>query len=185
MTMADANSAGTRMEKAIAALRDEFKGIRTGRASAALLDKIKVEYYGERTPLSQVATVSVPEARMLVVQPFDKAVIVEIEKEIQKSELGLNPSNDGKVIRIAIPPLTAERRKELSKQARQLAENSKVAVRNIRRDANEDLKKAQKAGSLTEDELKAREGELQKSTDKFIQEIDRVLADKEKEITEG
>jgi ribosome recycling factor len=183
--MADANSAQARMEKTIAALKDEFKGIRSGRASASLLDKIKVEYYGEKTPLSQVATVSVPEARMLVVQPFDKAVIGEIEKEIQKSELGLNPSNDGKVIRIAIPPLTAERRKELSKQAKQHAENSKVAVRNIRRDVNEELKKAQKSGSLTEDELKAKEGELQKSTDKFIQEIDKVLADKEKEIMEG
>ncbi|GMO40104.1 MAG: ribosome recycling factor [Treponemataceae bacterium] len=183
--MTDVHSAQTRMEKAIAALKDEFKGIRTGRASASLLDKIKVEYYGEKTPLSQVATVSVPEARMLVVQPFDKAVIGEIEKEIQKSELGLNPSNDGKVIRIAIPPLTAERRKELSKQAKQLAENSKVAVRNIRRDANEDLKKAQKSGSITEDELKAKETELQKSTDKFIQEIDKVFADKEKEIMES
>jgi ribosome recycling factor len=183
--MPDANNAQTRMEKTLAALKDEFKGIRTGRASASLLDKIKVEYYGEKTPLSQVATVSTPEARMLVVQPFDKAIISEIEKEIQKSELGLNPSNDGKVIRIAIPPLTAERRKELSKQAKQLAENSKVAVRNIRRDANEELKKAQKSGSLTEDELKAKESELQKSTDKFIQEIDKVFADKEKEIMEG
>jgi ribosome recycling factor len=174
-----------RMEKTLTTLKDDLKGIRTGRASASLLDKIRVEYYGEKTPLSQVASVSVPEARMLVVQPFDKSIISEIEKEIQKSELGLNPSNDGKVIRIAIPPLTAERRKELSKQAKQTAEASKVAVRNIRRDGNEDLKKKQKAGEITEDELKAKETELQKATDKFIQDIDKILSDKEKEILEG
>ena len=174
-----------RMEKTLAALKDEFKAVRTGRASAALLDKIRVEYYGEKTPLSQVASVSVPEARMLVVQPFDKSIISEIEKEIQKSELGLNPSNDGKVIRIAIPPLTAERRKDLSKQAKQTAEASKVAVRNIRRDGNDELKKKQKSGELTEDDLKAKETELQKATDKFIQDIDKILADKEKEILEG
>jgi ribosome recycling factor len=174
-----------RMEKTISALKDEFKTIRTGRASAALLDKIRVEYYGEKTPLSQVSTISVPEARMLLIQPFDKAIISEIEKEIQKSELGLNPSNDGKVIRIAIPPLTAERRKELSKQARAIGENCKVAVRNIRRDGNDELKKKQKSGEITEDELKARETELQKSTDKFIQEIDKILAEKDHEITKG
>jgi ribosome recycling factor len=174
-----------RMEKTIAALKDEFKAIRTGRASAALLDRIRVDYYGAPTPLKEVAAISVPEARQLLIQPYDKSVMGEIDKEIQKSGLGLNPSNDGKVIRIAIPPLTADRRKELSKQAKALAENSRVAVRNIRRDINEELKKKQKDGKLTEDELKAAETELQKSTDKFIQDINKVLEDKDKEITEG
>jgi len=174
-----------RMEKTIASLKDEYKTIRTGRASASLLDKIRVEYYGEKTPINQVATISVPEARSLLVQPFDKAIISEIEKEIQKSELGLNPSNDGKVIRIAIPPLTAERRKDLSKQAHAIAENCKVAIRNIRRDGNDDIKKKQKSGEITEDQLKTQETELQKSTDKFIQEIDKILEDKNNEITKG
>jgi ribosome recycling factor len=170
------------MDKTIAALKDEFKAIRTGRASAALLDRIKVSYYDTPTPLKDVATISTPEARQLLIQPFDKALLGEIEKQIQKSDLGLNPSNDGKTIRISIPPLTADRRKELSKQAKALAETSRVAIRNIRRDANEELKKQQKSGKLTEDELKSAETELQKSTDKFIQDINKILEDKEKEI---
>jgi ribosome recycling factor len=170
------------MDKTIAALKDEFKAIRTGRASAALLDRIKVSYYDTPTPLKDVATISTPEARQLLIQPFDKALLGEIEKQIQKSDLGLNPSNDGKTIRISIPPLTADRRKELSKQAKALAETSRVAIRNIRRDANEELKKQQKGGKLTEDELKSAETELQKSTDKFIQDINKILEDKEKEI---
>ena len=151
-----------RMEKSIAALKDEFNAIRTGRASAALFDKVRVDYYGQPTPLNQVATVSVPEARSVVIQPFDKTLIGEIEKAIQKSELGLHPSNDGKIIRIAIPPLTAERRKELVKQAKAAAETSRVAIRNIRRDGNDDLKKQQKDSKLTEDELKTAEDALQK-----------------------
>ena len=159
-----------RMEKSIAALKDEFNAIRTGRASAALFDKVRVDYYGQPTPLNQVATISVPEARSVVIQPFDKTLIGEIEKAIQKSELGLHPSNDGKIIRIAIPPLTAERRKELVKQAKAAAETSRVAIRNIRRDGNDDLKKQQKDSKLTEDELKTAEDALQKSTDKFIQQ---------------
>jgi ribosome recycling factor len=170
------------MDKTIAALKDEFKAIRTGRASAALLDRIKVSYYDTPTPLKDVATISTPEARQLLIQPYDKALLGEIEKQIQKSDLGLNPSNDGKTIRISIPPLTADRRKELSKQAKALAETSRVAIRNIRRDANEELKKQQKSGKLTEDELKSAETELQKSTDKFIQDINKILEDKEKEI---
>jgi ribosome recycling factor len=174
-----------RMEKTIAAIKDEFKAIRTGRASPALLDRIRVNYYDKPTPLKELATISTPEARQLLIQPYDKSVMGEIEKEIQKSGLGLNPSNDGKVIRIAIPPLTADRRKELSKQAKALAETSRVAIRNIRRDINEELKKKQKDGKLTEDELKSAETDLQKSTDKFIQDINKVLEDKEKEITEG
>jgi len=174
-----------RMKKSIQALKDEFNTIRTGRASASLFDKIRVDYYGEKSPLSQVATVSIPEARLVVIQPWDKNLIGEIEKAIQKSELSLNPSNDGKVIRIAIPPLTEERRKELAKHAKAVAEQSRVAVRNIRRDGNDELKKAQKDGTITEDELKASEDSIQKETDKFIQEINKILEDKEKEIMEG
>ncbi len=174
-----------RMKKSIASLKDEFNTIRTGRASAALFDKVRVDYYGDKSPLSQVATISIPEARLVVIQPWDKGLIGEIEKAIQRSELGLNPSNDGKVIRIAIPPLTEERRKELVKQAKAQAEQSRVAIRNIRRDGNDELKKMEKDGELTEDGLKTVEEELQKSTDKFIQEINKILDEKEKEIMEG
>lgn len=174
-----------RMDKTIAALKDEFKALRTGRASASIFDRVRVDYYGTPTPLNQVSTISVPEARSIVIQPFDKSLISEIEKAILKSELGLNPSNDGKVIRISIPPLTAERRKELVKQAKSIAENSRVAIRNIRRDGNDELKKQQKDGSITEDDLKTGETDLQKSTDKYIQDINKILEDKEKEIMEG
>lgn len=174
-----------RMKKSILALKDEFNTIRTGRASASLFDKIRVDYYGDKSPLSQVATISIPEARLVVIQPWDKGLIGEIEKAIQKSELSLNPSNDGKVIRIAIPPLTEERRKDLAKQAKNFAEQSRVAVRNIRRDGNDELKKMQKEGLLTEDDLKTTEDELQKSTDKYIQEINKILDEKEIQIMEG
>lgn len=174
-----------RMKKSIAALKDEFNTIRTGRASASLFDKVRVDYYGDKAPLSQVATISIPEARLVVIQPWDKALIGEIEKSIQKSELSLNPSNDGKVIRIAIPPLTEERRKELAKQAKNYAEQSRVAIRNIRRDGNDELKKLEKEGLLTEDDLKTTEEDLQKATDKFIQEINKILEEKEKDIMEG
>jgi ribosome recycling factor len=177
-----ADSASVRFEKTVTALKDEFKSVRTGRASPALLDKIRVNYYDTPTPLNQVATVSAPEARLLVVQPFDKTLLGEIEKEIQKADLGLNPSNDGKVIRIQIPPLTGDRKKELSKQAKATAENAKVAIRNIRRDQLEALKKDQKAGKITEDDLKKQEADLQKEHDAFIKQIDAVLADKDKEI---
>ncbi len=184
--MPDSNDASVeRMKKTISALQNDFNAIRTGRASASLFDKIRVDYYGEKTPLSQVATISIPEARAVVIQPWDKSLIGEIEKAIQKSELSLNPSNDGKVIRIAIPPLTADRRKELTKQAKNVAEQSRVAIRNIRRDGNDELKKQQKDGLLTEDEVKTTEEALQKSTDKFIQEINRILEEKEKEIMES
>jgi ribosome recycling factor len=174
-----------RMKKSIAALKDELNTIRTGRASASLFDKIRVDYYGDKSPLSQVATISIPEARLVVIQPWDKALIGEIEKAIQKSELSLNPSNDGKVIRIAIPPLTQERRKELVKQAKACAEQSRVAVRNIRRDGNDELKKLQKDSQITEDDLKTAEDDLQKNTDAFIHEINKIVEDKEKEIMEG
>ncbi len=174
-----------RMEKTVSALKDSFNGIRTGRASAAIFDKVRVDYYGTKSPLNQVATISIPEARTVVIQPFDKSLITEIEKAILTADLGLNPSNDGKVIRISIPPLTAERRKELVKQAKTIAENSRTAIRNIRRDGNDDLKKQQKAGELTEDSLKQEEDKLQKLTDKYIAEINKIYETKEKEILEG
>jgi ribosome recycling factor len=173
-----------RMKKTVANLKDEFSSLRTGRASAALFDKIRVDYYGDKSPLSQVATISVPEARLIVIQPWDKAMIAEIEKAIRSSELSLNPSNDGKVIRIAIPPLTEERRKELAKVARNHAEQSRVAVRNIRRDGNDELKKLLKEGKLTEDEERRASEELQKVTDSYITKINPVLEEKEKEIME-
>lgn len=179
--MAD-NSSIERMDKTISALKDSFNAIRTGRASAAIFDKVRVDYYGTKSPLSQVATISVPEARSVIIQPFDKSLISEIEKAIQVADLGLNPSNDGKVIRISIPPLTQERRKELVKQAKGIAENSRTAIRNIRRDGNDELKKQQKAGEITEDDLKKLEDELQKTTDKYIAEINSVYDAKEKEI---
>jgi len=179
--MADNES---RMEKTVNALKDEYNTIRTGRASASIFDKVRVDYYGTPTPLNQVGTISIPEARMVVVSPFDKSLISEIEKAIQKAELGLNPSNDGKVIRISIPPLTADRRKELVKQAKTTAENYRTTIRNIRRDGNDELKKQQKAGELTEDQLKTETDKLQKLTDKYIEEINKVYEAKEKEIME-
>ena len=181
--MADNNE--ERMEKSIASLKDSFNAIRTGRASAALFDKVRVDYYGSKSPLNQVATISIPEARSVIIQPFDKTLIGEIEKAIQTADLGLNPSNDGKVIRIAIPPLTAERRKDLVKQAKSIAETSRTAIRNIRRDGNDELKKLQKSGELTEDSLKQEEDKLQKLTDKYIAEINKIYDSKEKEILEG
>ena len=173
-----------KMKKALAALREEFNGLRTGRASPALLDRIRVDYYGQKTPLSQVATVSVPEARLIVVQPWDRSLIGEIEKALQKSELALNPSNDGKVIRIAIPPLTEERRKELAKMAKQIAEQSRVSVRNVRRDSLEDLKKQLAGGGIAEDAIKKDEDEIQKLTDFYVTQIGKLLEEKEKEILE-
>ena len=171
-----------RMEKTISSLKDSFNAIRTGRASQALFDKVRVDYYGTKSPLNQVATISIPEARTVMIQPFDKSLITEIEKAILTSDLGLNPSNDGKVIRIQIPALTQERRKDLVKQAKQIAENSRTSIRNIRRDGNDDLKKKQKAGENTEDELKTEEDKLQKLTDKYIAEINKIYDTKETNI---
>ncbi|HEY9054784.1 MAG TPA: ribosome recycling factor [Rectinemataceae bacterium] len=173
-----------RMKKSVSSLKDEFNGVRTGRASPALLDKVRVDYYGQKTPLSQVATVSVPEARLIVVQPWDRSLFSEIEKAILKSELGLNPSNDGKVIRLAIPPLTEQRRKELAKTAKAMAEQAKVAIRNIRRDGLEELKKQLAAGGVAEDGVKKEEDELQKLTDFYILQVQKTLEEKEKEILE-
>ena len=177
-----ADNMETRMEKTVASLKEEFNTIRTGRASASIFDKVRVDYYGTPTPLNQVGTISIPEARLVVVSPFDKSLISAIEKAIQKAELGLNPSNDGKVIRISIPPLTADRRKELVKQAKTIAENYRTTIRNARRDGNDDLKKQQKAGTLTEDQLKQETDKLQKLTDKYIEEINKAYDAKEKEI---
>ena len=169
-----------RMKKTLKALKDEFNTIRTGRASASLFDKISVPYYGTPTPLNQVANISIPEARLIVIQPFDKNALSDIEKAIQTSELSLNPNNDGKVIRINIPPLTEERRKELVKQAKNIGEQSRVSIRNIRRDTNDSIKK----GEFTEDEQKKGMDEIQKLTDQYIKDIGTVIDEKEKEIME-
>jgi ribosome recycling factor len=173
-----------RMKKSIRALEEEFQTIRTGRASSAVFEKIKVDYYGNPTPLNQVATISIPEARLVVIQPWDKSVISEIEKAIQKSELSLNPMNDGKVIRINIPPLTEERRKEFVKVAKNAAEQARVAIRNIRRDANDEVKKSQKSSDISEDDEKRLEDSIQKLTDKYVEEVNNLLEEKEKEILE-
>jgi len=173
-----------RMKKSLTNLSDCFATLRTGRASASLFDKIRVDAYGDKSPLNQVANISVPEARLIVIQPWDKGLIGEIEKAIRTSELSLNPSNDGKVIRISIPPLTEERRKDLAKQARNQAEQSRVAIRNIRRDGNDELKKFLKDSKITEDEEGKSVEELQKLTDSYIVKINQVLEEKEKEIME-
>ncbi len=169
-----------RMEKTIRALGDEFNTIRTGRASTSLFDRVMVEYYGTPTPLNQVANISIPEARLIVVQPFDKNSLNDIERAILTSELGLNPNNDGKVIRINIPPLTEERRKDLVKQAKNIAENSRVSIRNIRRDGNDAIKK----GDFPEDEQKKGVDDIQKVTDDYVKKVNEILTAKEKEIME-
>jgi ribosome recycling factor len=173
-----------RMTKAIQAYTRELSSIRAGRASASLLDKITVDYYGAPTPVNQIASVSVPEARLLVIQPYDKTILGDIEKAIFKSDLGLNPNSDGSLIRIAIPPLTEERRKELVKVVRKESEEAKIAVRNIRRDANDDLKKMEKNGEITEDDLHGYSDDIQKQTDQFITKIDEITKSKEQEILE-
>ena len=169
-----------RMKKSIESLKDDFNLLRTGRASAAIFDKVRVDYYGTPTPLNQLANISIPEARLIVIQPFDRTAAADIEKAVLASELGLNPSSDGKVIRIAIPPLSEERRGELVKQAKAVAENARVAVRNIRRDTNEEIK----AAGLPEDERKKSTEEIQKLTDSHIESIGTILTAKEKEIME-
>ena len=173
-----------RMGKAIESLKREYSRLRTGRASISLLDGIKVSYYDTLTPLNQMASLAVPEPRLIVIQPWDKTAIEDIEKAILKSELGLTPINDGKVIRISIPPLTEERRKELVKVARKMSEENKVAIRNIRRDANEMLKDLKKEKEITEDDLYRSQEEVQKTTDQFISQVDELCAAKEKEILE-
>lgn len=173
-----------KMLKAIDVLRKDFSSMRAGKASPSLLEKIMVDYYGTPTPVNQVANVSAPEARLLVIQPWDKSVIPTVEKAIMKSDLGLTPSSDGTVIRIAIPSLTQERRTELVKNAKKKAEESRIAVRNIRRDANDEVKKLEKGEHLSEDDTKRGQDEIQKITDKYIKNIDDILAKKEEEIME-
>ncbi|HET7578465.1 MAG TPA: ribosome recycling factor [Bacillales bacterium] len=177
-------NAKDKMEKAVSAFRREIATVRAGRANPSILDKVTVEYYGAITPLNQLANISAPEARLLVIQPYDKSVLADIEKAILKADLGLSPSNDGDIIRISIPQLTEERRSELVKIVRKYSEEGKVAVRNIRRDANDELKKAQKNGDMTEDELHRNTDEIQKLTDSQIGNIDQIANDKEKEIME-
>jgi ribosome recycling factor len=177
-------AAEEKMKKTLANLKDGFSALRTGRASATVFDKIRVDAYGDKSPLNQVATIAVPEARLIVIQPWDKALIGEIEKAIRTSELSLNPSNDGKIIRISIPPLTEERRKELVKLAKGSAEQSRVAVRNIRRDGNDELKKLLKDNKITEDEESKTSEELQKLTDSYIVKVNQILEEKEKEVME-
>lgn len=177
-------NAETKMDKALTALGNDFAAIRAGRANPAILDKVTVEYYGAATPLAQVGSVSVPEARMIVIQPWDSTILNDIEKAILKSDIGITPNNDGKCIRLNFPPLTEERRRELAKSISKRGEEAKVAVRGVRRDAIEGFKKQKKDGEITEDDLKDLENKIQKLTDKFIKEIDNMVEAKDKEIME-
>ena len=171
-----------KMEKTMENLGSEFAAIRAGRANPALLNKIMVDYYGTPTPIQQVANISVPEARMMQIQPWDKSLIKAIEKAINTSDLGINPGNDGTVIRLVFPELTGERRKELAKEVKKKGDAAKVAIRNIRRDANDKIKKAEKAGEMTEDDVKTAENDIQKMTDKYIAKVDKATEEKTKEI---
>jgi ribosome recycling factor len=173
-----------RMEKTLSSLKTDLNKVRTGRASLALFDDIRVDYYGTLTPLNQMATLAVPEPRLITIQPWDTSVIGEIEKAILKSELGVTPASDGKIIRITIPRLTEERRKELVKVVKKMAEGAKVAVRNIRRETNDQLKGLEKDKKISQDQLRQWMDKVQVSTDKFIKKVDEVLAAKEKEILE-
>lgn len=174
----------SKMEKAIQAYQKELNRLRTGRATPAVLDGIRVDYYGTPTPIQQTASITIPESRLITIQPWDKTMIEPIEKAIQKANLGLSPTNDGKVIRIAIPPLTEERRKELVKIVRKMAEECKITIRNIRREANESLKKFEREKKLSEDDLHRASEEVQKITDAQIEQVDRILEAKQKEIME-
>lgn len=184
MTKQVINQTNERMTKAIQALSRELSTIRAGRASSSLLDKIFVDYYGAPTPISQIAGIATPEARLLTISPYDKSALGDIEKAIMKSDLGISPTNDGSLIRIAIPALTEERRKDLVKLVKKEAEEAKVGIRNIRRDSNDDLKKSEKNGEITEDGLRSFSEEVQKLTDDYIVKIDQVAKEKEKEILE-
>lgn len=172
------------MDKAIEVLRKEFSRVRTGRASVSLLDDIRVDYYGTPTPLNQIGTLTVPEPRLITIQPWEKKLIPEIEKAILKSDLGLNPASDGVLVRIAIPALTEERRKEMVKLIKRMGEDAKIAIRNVRRDGNEGMKKLEKDKEISEDEMKRGEKEIQDLTDQFVKKADEVVASKEKEVME-
>jgi len=177
-------NAGIKMEKSVNLLAQELSRLRTGRASPAILEGIKVEYYSSTLPLNQVATISIPEPRLIVIQPWDKTALGEIEKAIYKSAVGLTPNNDGNVIRLSVPPLTTERREELIKLTQKMGEEAKVAIRNIRRDANNEIKKGEKEKKISEDESFKTQEHVQKITDEFIEKVDEVLEKKEKEIRE-
>ncbi len=172
----------SKMDKTISVLKENFAEVRAGRANPAILNKVKVDYYGVSTPINQVAGISVPEARLIVIQPWDASLLKEIEKEILKADIGINPNNDGKVIRLSFPELTEERRKEIVKDIKKMAEDSKVAIRSIRRDGIDEAKDMQKESLITEDDLRVAEEKIQKITDSKIEEIDNLLAAKEKEI---
>lgn len=176
--------AETRMRKAVEATKSELSKIRTGKASPAILDAIRVDYYGTSVPIKQVASISVPEPRLISIQPWDKKLLPEIEKAILKSDLGLNPINDGNTIRLPIPPLTEERRRDLVRVVHKLGEEGRIAIRNIRRDANEKLKKAEKEGEISEDDAHRAMKEIQELTDQYIEEVDKVIKAKEQEILE-
>ncbi|MBK6291856.1 MAG: ribosome recycling factor [Ignavibacteria bacterium] len=178
------DDAAVHMNKAVEHVQQQLSKVRTGRASASMLDAIKVEYYGEATPLAQVGSVSVPDARSIVIQPWDRTVLGTIEKAILAANLGITPQNDGQIIRISVPPLTEERRKDIVKQCKKMAEEGKLAVRNIRRDANEELKVAEKKEHFSEDDRKRGEDDIQKNTDRYIKDIDTILVAKEKEVME-
>ena len=179
--MKDAES---KMNKTVSALEKDLASIRAGRANPAILDKVTVEYYGVQTPLAQVGNISVPEARTIIIQPWDATLLREIEHAINASDIGINPNNDGKVIRLNFPPLTEERRKELNKQVSKRGEEAKVAIRSTRRDAIERFKKQKKNKEITEDDLSDLEEQIQKLTDKFVKQIDKIISEKEKEILE-
>ncbi len=177
-------TASKKMDKAIEAFKKELDRVRTGRATPALLDGITVDYYGTLMPLNQVASISVPESRLLTIQPWDANILPDIEKAILKSELGLTPTNDGKIVRIAVPPLTEERRKDLVKLVKKMAEEARVAIRNIRRDAIEKLKAQKKNKEISEDDMYKLQDKVQEITDEHIKEVDKILSEKEKEILE-
>ena len=172
------------MEKSIESLKKDFTRVRTGRASVSLLDDVRIDYYGTPTPLSQVGTLAVPEPRLITITPWEKKLIPDIEKAILKSDLGLNPSSDGVLVRIIIPPLTEDRRKEMCKVLKRLGEESKIALRNIRRDGNDGLKKLEKDKEISEDDLKRGEKEIQELTDQYVKKVDETVAAKEKEVME-
>ena len=185
MTIETASKDAThKMEQAVAHLKDDLAGIRTGRAAPAVINRVTVEYYGTPVPLNQLAGVSVPEPRLLLIQPFDKSAISSIERAIMQSDLGITPSNDGNVIRLAFPPLTEERRKELVKQVHHRAEESRVAVRNVRRHAKEEMEKLERDGAISQDDLIRAEKELQRLTDRFVTEVDEIQGHKEQELME-
>ena len=182
--MSDYKDIENKMARAISALKEELAGIRAGRANPAILDKITVDYYGVPTPINQLSSISVPEARVIVIQPWEAKMLKDIEKAIQKSDIGINPNNDGNVLRLIFPVLTEERRKELTKQVKKYGENAKIAIRAVRREAIDDFKTQKKNSEITEDDLKVAENDVQKLTDKYIAEVDKVVENKEKEIME-